>query len=55
MTAVTAVGANVLMTCIAGLQKRVTRDVDTGGGGGGVGRGLDLFELRYVFRKRVNL
>ena len=33
------------MTCIVGLQKRATRVMDTGGG-----RGVDLFEMCYVFR-----
>ena len=36
--------------CIVGLQKRATRVTDTGGGGG-----LDLFEMRHVFRKPANL
>ena len=39
------------MTCTVGLQKRATRVTDAGGGRGG----LDLFEMRYVFRKPANL
>ena len=35
--------------------KRATRVTDTGGGGGGGGGGLDLFEMRYVFRKPASL
>ena len=42
---------NVLMACIVSLQKSATRVTDTGEGRGG---GLDLFKMRYVFRKRTN-
>ena len=38
------------MTFIVGLQERATRVTDMGGG-----RGLDLFQMRFVFRKRANL
>ena len=38
------------MTFIVGLQERATRVTDMGRG-----RGLDLFQMRYVFRKRANL
>ena len=33
------------MTFIVGLQERATRVTDMGGG-----RGLDLFQMRYVFK-----